>query len=158
MAERTRNVFISHIHKDDAGLGNVKDLLSKKDFAIRDSSISADKPNDASNPDYIKSEILAPRIRWAGTMLVYITPETYNSPWVEWEIEYAHKHGTRIVGVWGQGDAECQVPDALDKYADAVVGWDSNRIIDAIEDRINDWTTQSGQPRGDRQIERFICR
>jgi hypothetical protein len=158
MAEETRNVFISHIHEDDAGLGKVKDLLSKKDFAIRDSSISADKPNAASNPDYIKSEILAPGIKWAGTMLVYITPGTRNSPWVDWEIKYAHKLGMRIVGVWGQGDAECQVPDALDKYADAVVGWDSNRIIGAIEGRIEGWTTQAGQPREDRQIGRYICR
>ncbi len=157
MAEKTRNVFISHILEDEAGLGDMKELLSKKGFTIRDSSISADKPNNASNLDYIKSEILAPRIEWAGTMLVYITPETCNSPWVEWEIEYAHEQGTRIVGVWGHGDAECQVPDALDKYADAVVGWDSNRIIDAIEGRINDWSTQAGQLRGDRQIRRFIC-
>ncbi len=157
MPDETRNVFISHIHEDDAGLGNVKDLLSKKGFALRDSSISADNPNTASNPEYIKSKILAPRINWAGTMLVYITPETRGSPWVEWEIEYAHKLGKRIIGVWGQGDAECEVPDALDKYADAVVGWDSGRIIDAIEDRINDWTTQAGLPRGDLSIARHSC-
>lgn len=157
MAERTRNVFISHIHEDDAGLGDLKDLLAKKGFAIRDSSISADKPNDASNHDYIKSEVLAPKINWAGTMIVYLTPETRNSPWVEWEIEYAHKHDKRIIGVWGLGDAKCEEPDALQKYHDAVVGWDSERIIDAIEGRVNDWTSQTGEPRGDRQIKRYSC-
>ena len=157
MSDEIRNVFISHIHEDDAGLGKTKDLLSKQGYALRDGSISADKPNDASNADYIKSEILAPKIRWAGTMLVYVTPDTCNSAWVEWEIEYAHKIGKRIVGVWGQGDAECEVPDALDKYADAVVGWDSGRIIDAIEGKINDWTTQGGQPGSERPIARYSC-
>ena len=132
MPDEIRNVFISHIHEDDAGLGKTKDLLSKKGYALRDSSISADNPNAASSDDYIKSGILAPRIQWAGTMLVYVTPDTGKSPWVDWEIDYAHRHGKRIVGVWAQGDAECDVPDALDKYADAVVGWDSSRIIDAM--------------------------
>jgi hypothetical protein len=157
MPDKTRNVFISHIHEDDAGLSDLKDLLSRKGFALRDSSISADNPNRASDDDYIKSKILAPRINWAGTMLVYVTPETCQHPWVEWEIEYAHKLGKRIVGVWGQGDAECKVPVTLDKYADAVVGWDSGHIIDAIEGRINDWTNQAGQPRGDRSIARYSC-
>ena len=31
------------------------------------------------------------------------------------------------------------IPDSLKKYADAVVGWRGNRIIDAIQGRINDW-------------------
>lgn len=157
MSDTVRNVFISHIHEDDPGLSDLKDLLSKKGYALRDSSISEDRPNQARNPEYIKSQILAPRISWAGTVLVYITPETCNSPWVEWEIEYAQKLDKRIVGVWGHGDAECKVPDALDKYADAVVGWDTDRIIDAIEGGVNDWTTQSGQPRGERPISRYSC-
>jgi hypothetical protein len=158
MTEETRNVFISHVHEDDEGLGKLKELLGNKGFNIRDGSINAEKPNDASNPDYIKSEILAPRIRWAGTMIVYISPQTRNSPWVDWEIEYAHKAEKRIVGVWAHGAAECDVPDALDKYADAVVGWNSDRIIDAVTGQINDWRTPSGELRSDRPIKRYSCR
>ena len=157
MPDDTHNVFISHIHEDDAGLADLKDLLSKRSYTLRDSSITGEKPNQASDPNYIKSEILAPRIKWAGTLLVYITPETCDSPWIDWEIEYAHKLGKRIVGVWGHGDAECEVPDALDKYADAVVGWDSDRIIRAIDGTVNDWTTQNGEPRVPRPIDRYSC-
>ena len=70
MTSESHNVFISHIHEDDEGLFKLKELLSSHDFEIIDSSINAEKPNDAQNPDYIKSQILAPRIQWAGTMLV----------------------------------------------------------------------------------------
>jgi hypothetical protein len=157
MANETRNIFISHVHEDDDGLGKMKDLLSKKGFEIRDGSINAEKPNDASDPDYIKSQILAPRIQWAGVMVVYISPQTRSSQWVDWEIEYANKLGKRIVGVWAHGAAECDVPDALDKYADAVVGWNGDRIIDAISGKVNDWQTSSGELRAPRPIARYSC-
>ena len=157
MTKKTRNVFISHVHEDDEGLLKLKDLLKTKGLEIRDGSISADNPNQASNPDYIKSQILAPRIRWSGTMIVYVSPETRNSAWVDWEIDYAHKQGKRIVGVWGHGAAECDIPEALDNYGDAVVGWNSDRIIDAITGQIDDWTTPSGEPRADRPITRHRC-
>ncbi|GER07166.1 hypothetical protein GCM10007972_18130 [Iodidimonas muriae] len=157
MAEETRNVFISHVHEDDDGLGKMKELLGKRGFNIRDGSINAEKPNNATSPEYIKSQILAPRIQWAGTMIVYISPETRNSPWVNWEIEYAHRLGKRIVGVWAHGAAQCDVPDALDQYADAVVGWNSDRIIDAITGHVNDWRTPEGDLRTDRPITRYSC-
>jgi hypothetical protein len=157
MANETRNIFISHVHEDDDGLGKMKDLLGKKEFEIRDGSINAEKPNDASDPDYIKSQILAPRIQWAGVVVVYISPQTRSSQWVDWEIEYANKLGKRIVGVWAHGAAECDVPDALDKYADAVVGWNGDRIIDAISGKVNDWQTSSGELRAPRPIARYSC-
>src|SRR2546429_2531255 len=48
------NVFISHVHEDDDGLGKLKDLLDRGGLTIRDSSINSSNPNDAQNPDYIK--------------------------------------------------------------------------------------------------------
>jgi hypothetical protein len=76
---------------------------------IRDASIHAGKENSATSPDYIKSQILAPQIEWAGTFIVYITPKTRQSTWVDWEIEYAEKKGKQIIGVWGHGDNNCEV-------------------------------------------------
>lgn len=157
MAKQTRNVFISHVHEDDAGLGKLKELLSSKGMAIRDASIHAGKENNAKSPDYIKSEILAPAINWAGTFVVYITPKTKDSPWVEWEIEYAEKAGKRIVGVWAHGENECEVPDALDKYADAVVGWNGDKIVDAINGDTDEWENQDGTPKAPRPIKRYSC-
>ena len=61
------------------------------------------------------------RTSWnAGTVVVLISPETRNSEWVDWEIEYAQQHDKRIVGIWTHGAAECDIPDALEKYADAM--------------------------------------
>jgi hypothetical protein len=72
MPDEIKNVFISHFHEGDDGLGDIKNLLSKYKMTARDGSINSDKPNNARNHNYIKSEILAPRIQWASTLLVYI--------------------------------------------------------------------------------------
>ena len=76
MADETKNIFISHIHEDDEGLGKLKSLLKDNGMTTRDYSINADNPNNAHSEDYIKSDILAPRIRQSSTLAVYISPET----------------------------------------------------------------------------------
>ncbi len=112
MADDTKNIFISHIHEDDPGLAKLKSLLTDNGMKIRDYSISSDNPNNAHSEDYIKSEILAPRIQQSGAVVVYVSPETKDSEYVNWEIEYAQKHDKRIVGVWADGEAGCELPDA----------------------------------------------
>ena len=159
MANNIRNIFVSHIHEDDDGLRKLKDLLKSNGMTPRDYSINKDNPNRAHNEDYIKSQILAPRILQSSTLVVYISPDTKGSPWVDWEIEYAQKHDKRIIGVWARGESQCDVPDALKKYADAVVGWQGNRIIDAIEGRINDWEAPDGTKQPPHTtIPRVTCR
>ncbi len=157
MPDEVRNVFMSHIHEDDDALPQLKGLASKSGLVVRDGSINADKPNRATSDDYIKSQILAPRIQWASVLVTLVSPETRTSSWVDWEIEYAHKLGKRIVGVWVRGARDADLPDALDKYADAVVGWNSEKVVDAITGASNDWLTPAGVPRSGREIKRYSC-
>ena len=157
MADEMKNIFISHIHEDDEGLDKLKSLLKDNGMTVRDYSVNSDNPNNAHAEDYIKSQILAPRIQQSSTLVVYISPETNDSRWVDWEIEYAQKQDKRIIGVWALGEAGCEVPKALDNYADAVVGWTGNRIIDAINGVINDWENPDGTTCMPRDIKRFSC-
>lgn len=157
MPAKTRNIFISHIGQDDKGLFELKGLLRDNGMHVRDYSVNSDNPNNAHSESYIKSEILAPRIRQSGTLLVYISPETKTSAYVNWEIEYAAKLHKRIVGVWEHGSQGCDVPSALDDYADAMVGWRGNRIMDAIEGRIDEWQRPDGTPRTPRPLPRYSC-
>lgn len=157
MADDTKNVFVSHVHEDDAGLGKLKDLLKANGMTIRDYSISSDNPNNAHSEDYIKSQILAPRIQRSGTLVVYVSLETKDSDYVNWEIEYAQSKDKRIVGVWADGESGCELPEALTKYADAVVGWTGNRIIDAINGKIDGWENPDGTQASPREIKRYSC-
>lgn len=149
-------MFVSHLHEDDARIEDLKDLVADRGLAIRDSSINAARPNRAKDPDYIKHEILAPRIDWAGTMVVLISPETKDSEYVAWEIEYAARTETRIVGVYTRGSADCDMPDGLDDYADAIINWNGDVIVDAIRGA-DVFRDPDGTPRQPRDIARHNC-
>ena len=157
MSEEIRNTFISHIHEDDEGVSHLKGLLKRHGMIARNYSITTEKFNRATDEKYIKSGILAPRIRSSSTLVVYITPETKGSDWVNWEIEYAHKQGKRIVGVWERGERECEIPEALEHYGDALVGWHGESIIDAINGESDSWYKKDGDQWDRRSIKRFSC-
>jgi len=43
MANEIKNVFVSHIHEDDAGLKDLKELVAKHGLEVRDGSVNSDK-------------------------------------------------------------------------------------------------------------------
>lgn len=158
MADQVCNVFISHIHEDDHRLQPLKDMLARHGCEARDSSINSTNPNNAKDPDYIKREILGPGIQWAGTLVVLITPDTKDSEWVKWEIEYAEKLGKRIVGVWDRGETGCELPQVLDDYHDAVVPWLGEQVVDAIFGQINGMHGPAGETAPPREMAHVTCR
>jgi hypothetical protein len=156
----TKNIFISHVHEDDALLPDLKQLIARAGMEVRDGSITSDKPNDAENEQYIKREILAPRIEWASTLTVLITHDTADSWWVNWEIQHAVQLGKRVVGVYAQGATDADIPEELRRCGDAaIVGWQGNRIIDAINGDIGEWDEpHSAEPRRPEwAIRRYSC-
>ena len=128
-----RNIFISHKHSDDDDVKGLIALLSSHGMEVRNGSITSEKFNQGTNEQYIKNEILRPRIQWASTLVVVVSEQTKDSDYVNWEIEVAAEMGKRIVAVWEHGASGVELPQAAQDYADATVGWNGDRIIDAIE-------------------------
>ena len=62
------------------------------------------------------------------------------------------------MGVWARGDRNCELPEALDDYADALVGWNGESIIEAINGKSDKSYKVDGEPSDYRSIERFVCR
>jgi len=135
---RRRHVFISHHHKDDADVGKLTDLLSRRGYDIRNSSIRSKPSNQARLDKGLVSKetirrLLRMKISWAGAIIVLIGKETHSREWVNWEIEQANKQGKRIVGVYVQGGTEADIPKSFDDYGSALVAWNADSIINAID-------------------------
>lgn len=150
------NIFISHRHEDDALVARLRQYLERNGAVVRDSSITSATPNNAHSPDYIR-QLLADRIRWAGKIIVLVTPETRNHSWVDWEIEYAKRYpDKRIIGVWAPNAEGCDLPEPLERHADAVVSWDADAIIRALNGEDN-WQAPDGSNVPPREIARIGC-
>lgn len=159
---KRRHVFISHHHQDDAEVDKLTELLSRSGYDIRNSSIRAKAANQRRlDKGLVSNEtirrLLRMKISWAGTVVVLIGKYTHTRPWVDWEIEEANKQGKRIVGVWAQGGQEADLPENLKKYGSAVVGWQTNRVLDAIDGKINNWYRPDGDEFPRRSIARIAC-
>ena len=87
------------------------------------------------------------KISWAGTVVVLIGKETHSRPWVNWEIDQANKQGKRVVGIYVRGGMEVDKPAALEKYASAIVGWNTGSIITAIDGTGNPFQNPDGSSR-----------
>lgn len=125
-----KNVFVSHYHEDEDSIKQFKDLLSA-DYCIKNYSVTSEKYNNATNEEYIKS-LLRPLINQSSTLICLIGPETHDSKWVDWEIREAEKLDRQIIGVYIQGAKDSDIPPALEEFADAIVGWNTENIEKAL--------------------------
>ena len=100
--------------------------------------------------------MLRPLINQAGTFICLIGPNTHDSKWVNWEIEQAVKQGKRVIGVYLWGAKDSDIPPALEDGADAMVGWNHDSIINAINGD-NTFTNADGSVRPNVGGARVTC-
>ncbi len=146
------HVFISHHHGDDSHVDSFQNMLGRSDYHVRNSSVRMKPANERRVREGRVSEttikrLLRMKMRWASTVVVLVGPKTHTRPWVDWEIEQAHKLGKRIVGVYLRGGTEANVPKALDDYGQAIVSWATKSIVGAIEGKSNRFESPSGEVR-----------
>ena len=154
---KEKNVFISHYNKDDEHIKNLKTLLEKQGYTLKNASIDSTKPNRVINEEAIK-RLLRLRIQWAGTFICLVGVDTHTRPWVDWELHQAHLKGKRIIGIYVHGEANCEVPKNLNKYGHALTGWNSEKIIDALEGKEIGWCNPDGSSRDAiHAVERAGC-
>lgn len=150
MASR-RHVFISHHHADDQAVTNMTDMLSRNGYEIRNSSIRAKPENQERLAKGLVSDntikrLLRMKMSWASTVIVVIGKNTAQRPWVDWEIDQAKRQGKRIIGVYERGGTENDKPASLEQYASAIVNWNADSIISAVEGA-NTFQTPAGNVR-----------
>jgi hypothetical protein len=147
-----RHVFISHHHADDNKVDQLTALLNKTGSDVRNSSVRM-KPANQRRMDEgrVKDEtirrLLRMKISWASTVVVLVGKDTHTRRWVDWEITQAAKQGKRIVGVYAYGGTDAEKPAALELYGSAVVAWNTDSIIDAIEGKSNQFQNSDGTTR-----------
>ncbi len=80
-------------------------------------------------------------------MIVLIGPKTHTRDWVDWEIEYAGKAGSkRIIGITLPDAEDADIPENLSIYGNALVSWNSSKL-EAVIDGEDVWLDNEDNPR-----------
>jgi hypothetical protein len=131
-AVTSRHLFISFAfeNEDEVNLlrgqaANDKTALQFDDFSLREAIKS-------NNEDYIKQKIRE-RIDRASVTVVYLTNETAQSRWVDWEIAESMRRGKGVIGVHKGDTPPSRLPQAFVQNRLSVVRWNHQEMMNAIE-------------------------
>ena len=127
-----RNVFISFAAEDLALVnflrGQAKNENSNLDFIDR----SLREPYDSENVEYIKRGIRE-RIRQTSVTVCFITENTAQSKWVDWEIRESINLGKGVVAMYQGERPPSNLPPAIKELGIKLVPWRQSELNAAIE-------------------------
>ena len=127
------NIFVAHCGEHEDLINDFKRKMESKGYTFKDSSLTSEDSNHAHDENYIKNDIIRPKMEWAGTVVVLVGKETAKSDWVNWEIEQAEKMGKKIIGVWVKDSMNYAIPEALRRLGDSLVPWNTDDIDNALK-------------------------
>ncbi len=129
------HLFISHSWKYPEAYDGLVSLLNKDYwFSYKDYSVPRDEPLTIYNRLYYESELknkIRNQMRSCHVVLILAGVYASYSDSINMEIEIANELGKPIIAIqpWG---AE-KTSQIVKSNADAIVGWNSSSIIDAIK-------------------------
>jgi hypothetical protein len=134
-----RRIFISFRHTDKTEIelfrGRAKNERTDLDFI----DMSLRVAFNSENAEYIKSGIKK-RIEKVSVTVVYVSDNTHESEWVNWEIEESIRQNKGVVVIDGRSDGTKKMPDAVTENRDGVIIVPKNdkEIMRAIDEAAKD--------------------
>lgn len=120
--EGKRNVFISFAAEDmdEVNLLRAQAKNDNNDIEFNDHSVR--EPYDSVQAEYIKRKI-SERINRASVTVVYISNDTAQSKWVQWEVEKSMELGKKVVAVYSGARYDGVPPRWLKDHGIKSVAW-----------------------------------
>jgi len=126
-----RNVFISFASDDlnEVNLlrGQAKNDNSELEFIDR----SLQKPFNSEDAQYIKRGI-SERIKQASVTMCYITENTADSEWVDWEIRESIRLNKGVIAVYSGDKPPKRLPTAITENNISLIPWNHDAIMAAV--------------------------
>jgi hypothetical protein len=117
-----KNVFLSFAYEDLNEVNLLRGQAKSENSNIEFNDWSVREPYDSSRADYIKQRI-GERISQSSVTVVYISSDTAQSKWVNWEIEESLRRNKAVIAVH-KGDAAPNVlPKSIKDNGIKIVPW-----------------------------------
>ena len=131
--EKTRNVFISFASEDLNEVNLIRAQAKNENSNIEFNDFSLRKPFNSEDADYIKRGIRE-RIRQSSVTIVYLSEQTANSEWVDWEIRESLAMGKGVLAMHKGDTPPKRLPQAITENNIEVVPWNQQRLNEAIQE------------------------
>ena len=128
------NVFVSFCSDDFRDVGILCAQAKNENRNITFSDRSLRLPFNSEKSDHIKPGILE-QIRQSSVTVVYVSDQTANSEWVDWEIRESLAQGKGVLAMH-KGDARPKyLPKAITENNIKVLPWKQQLINDTIQEQ-----------------------
>lgn len=125
------HVFISFAMEDNKEVNLLRGQAKNNDSSLEFTDYSVKEAFDSKNAEYIKRGIRE-KIKQCSVTLVYVSNDTGNSKWVDWEIRESVRLGKGVVAMY-QGDTKpTNLPSAIKEFKVKLIPWNQQTIKDAI--------------------------
>jgi MTH538 TIR-like domain (DUF1863) len=125
-----RNVFISFATEDMDEVNLLRAHAKNENSDIEFNDHSVREPYDSERADYIRQKI-GERIARASVTVVYLSENTAQSRWVEWEVEKSVELGKRVVAVHPNDQPKGRTPEWVERLGVRVVPW--SKLADEVK-------------------------
>ncbi|WP_198665257.1 TIR domain-containing protein [Paraburkholderia kururiensis] len=125
-----RNVFISFATEDMDEVNLLRAQAKNENSDIEFNDHSVREPYESERAEYIKRKI-AERIARSSVTVVYLSKDTAQSRWVEWEVKKSLELGKKVIAVHPGDSFKGSRPSWLDQHRIEVVPW--SRLGDRLK-------------------------
>lgn len=128
------HAFLSFDHEDSREVDLLRGQAKNKGTDLEFDDYSLKEPINSSKADYVKRKIRE-KIKRCSTVLVYLTPKSARSRWVDWEIGEALRQGKKVVGVHKGSRPPSQLPPKIREHRCKVIPWDHGELAKVLENK-----------------------
>jgi len=126
------NVFISFASEDLNEVSLLRGQAKNENSDIEFNDWSLKKPFDSRDAEYIRRGIRE-RIRQCSVTVVYLSDNTANSKWVDWEIRESIALGKGVVAMYQGDKPPAHLPKAVTENKVRIVPWNQKELAKAIK-------------------------
>jgi hypothetical protein len=126
-----KHVFISFAHEDMGEVNLLRGQAKNENNDLIFDDYSVKEAFDSKNAEYIRSQIRE-RIDRVSVTIVYLSKQSADSAWVNWEIEESFRRGKGVIGVYQGEHAPVTLPPAFAANKCKAVTWSHGAITQAI--------------------------
>ena len=130
--QQKRRVFLSFAYEDIAQVNGLRGLIHNPNHELDAYDESVRELIDSQNADYIKRRIKE-KIRRSSITVCLISTTTYQSKWVDWELDESIRQGNAIIAMALKGVGRATLPTLIHQRQIHFHAWDPSYLDRLIE-------------------------